>query len=147
MSEQTDVIVIGSGIGGLTAALTCARAGRSVRVLEAGKQFGGFTNPFARKHYPFDPGIHYIGQLGPGGRLREIYEGLGVANDLTFLELDPDGYDRVFIGDDRQDIQSGKSAGTRTCAVTYGLGEKAALENESPDFMISELAELAQLFA
>lgn len=87
-----DVLVIGSGIGGLTAALTCARAGRSVSVLEAGKQFGGYTNPFARKHFHFDPGVHYIGECGPEGTFRNLLNRLGLEH-VEFRELDPDGFD------------------------------------------------------
>ncbi len=34
----------------------------------------------------------------PEGRLRRIYEGLGVSGDLAFAELNPDGYDHVFVG-------------------------------------------------
>lgn len=87
-----DVLVIGSGIGGLTAALTCARAGRSVLVLEAGKQFGGYINPFARRHFHFDPGVHYIGEAGPGGAFRHLLDRLGLEH-VRFRELDPDGFD------------------------------------------------------
>ena len=97
--SQHDVIVIGSGIGGLTAALTCARAGRDVLVLEAGKQFGGYINPFARRHFWFDTGIHYIGDCGPGQPLHRQFERLGLLDDLEFKELNPDGFDRYSFPD------------------------------------------------
>jgi phytoene dehydrogenase-like protein len=96
--RRFDVVVIGSGIGGLTAALTAARRGRSVCVLEAGKQLGGFLNPFERKHYGFDPGVHYLGECGPGGSFRRLLDGLGLER-VRFRELSPDGFDRlVFPG-------------------------------------------------
>lgn len=93
-----DVIVIGSGIGGLSAALTCARKGKSVLMLEAGKQFGGYTNPFARRHFHFDPGIHYIGECGPEGSFRHLLDKLGL-DHVQFTELDPDGFDHYVFPD------------------------------------------------
>jgi len=94
-----DVIVIGSGIGGLTAALACARKERNVLVLEAAKQFGGFINPFQRKHYWFDTGLHYVGEAGPGQALHRQLERLGVLDRVQFRELDPDGFDRYVFPD------------------------------------------------
>ena len=46
-------IVIGSGAGGLSAALTLTRSGLSVLLLEAMPSFGGYLNPFRRKIYTF----------------------------------------------------------------------------------------------
>jgi phytoene dehydrogenase-like protein len=96
-----DAIVIGSGSGGLTAALALARAGKRVVVYEQHDHPGGYTQSFRIDDFTFSPGVHYVGGLGPGGSLRRIYEGLGVANDLVFLEINPDGYDHAVIGRER----------------------------------------------
>ncbi|MFN2425470.1 MAG: phytoene desaturase family protein [Candidatus Binatia bacterium] len=105
--QDFDAIVIGSGSGGLTAALAMARAGKRVIVFEQHYLPGGYSQSFRQKGFRFSPGIHYIGGIGPGGTLRSIYEGLGIANDLVFLELDPDGYDRVVVGAEHFDIPKG----------------------------------------
>jgi len=105
--KDFDAIVIGSGSGGTTAALALARAGKRVAVYEQHYLPGGYGQSFTLKGFRFSPGIHYIGDLGPGGGLRSIYEGLGVADDLVFLELNPDGYDRVIVGEDRFNIPKG----------------------------------------
>jgi len=97
--RRFDVIVIGSGIGGLIAALTAATRGRSVLVLEAGKQFGGYLNPFKRRAFSFDPGLHYIGECGPGGHFSRLLASLGLEHAVRFHELSPEGFDRlVFPG-------------------------------------------------
>jgi phytoene dehydrogenase-like protein len=95
---DADTIVIGSGSGGLTSALALARAGQKVMVLEQHYAPGGWCHNFSRGGFTFSPGVHYVGRLGPGGETRDIYEGLGAANDLIFFEQNPEHYEHCHIG-------------------------------------------------
>lgn len=102
-----DVIVIGSGAGGLTAATALARNGQRVLVLEQHYLPGGWTQSFTLGGYRFSPGVHYVGECGPGGFLRRLYEGLGLTEDLEMCEMNPDGFDHLLVAGERFDVPRG----------------------------------------
>ena len=110
---DVDSIVIGSGAGGLTAALALARGGGRVLVLEQHYLPGGWCHSFPLGGYQFNTGVHYVGTLGPGGGLRRIYEGLGVTDELVFCELNPDGYDAACSAEDSVRSSSGRAGAAR----------------------------------
>jgi len=99
MKGPKHIVVIGSGAGGLCAASYCAYWGASVTVLEQAAQTGGFINPFKRKGYHFDPGVHYIGDLQPGQLVYRVFEDLGLDPSSLFCELDPTGFDHYRFPD------------------------------------------------
>ncbi len=98
-----DVIIIGSGAGGLSAAICLAREGKKVLVLEQHDVPGGWCHSFYLNGFRFTPGVHYIGLLDKGESTSKLYEGLGIANDLVFFRMNPNAYEHCLIGDNHFD--------------------------------------------
>jgi phytoene dehydrogenase-like protein len=99
-----DTIIIGSGAGGLAAAICLSRAGKKVLVVEQHDVPGGWCHSFYLHGHRFTPGVHYIGLLGEGEATSDLYKGLGIANDLVFFRMNPKAYEHVHIGDYRFDF-------------------------------------------
>ena len=96
-----DTIIIGSGAGGLAAALCLARAGQKVAVLEQHYVPGGWCHSFYIDGHRFSPGVHYIGGLDKGESTSSLYEGLGIANELVFFRMNAAAYEHCWIGEER----------------------------------------------
>lgn len=60
-----DYIVIGSGMGGMTAAAMLSDVGKRLLVLEQHYVPGGFTHMFKRPGYTWDVGVHAVGEVTP----------------------------------------------------------------------------------
>lgn len=105
--KEFDTIVIGSGAGGLSTALCLARAGQKVLVLEQHYVPGGWCHSFYLNGYRFTPGVHYIGMMDKGESTSNLYESLGIANDLVFFRMNPHAYEHCWIGDERIDMPAG----------------------------------------
>jgi all-trans-retinol 13,14-reductase len=97
LAETWDAIVIGSGIGGLTAAvLLGAHAGKRVLVLERHYEAGGFTHTFHRPGYEWDVGLHYIGQMQDDrSSVRRAFDHI-TGGSVEWQPM-PDVYDRLII--------------------------------------------------
>ncbi|MCU0973933.1 MAG: FAD-dependent oxidoreductase, partial [Burkholderiales bacterium] len=59
-----DVIVVGSGIGGLACAAALAKYRHRVLVLEQNHVAGGLTHTFSRRDWTWGVGVHYLGDIG-----------------------------------------------------------------------------------
>jgi len=104
LKKAYDVIIIGSGLGGLVSSIILAKEGYSVCVLEKNNQFGGNLQTFVRDKTIFDTGIHYIGGLSEGQNLYKYFKYLGIMEDLSLKKMDEDGFDIISFEDDNTEF-------------------------------------------
>ena len=97
MNNEWDVIVIGSGMGGMVTAAALSKLGHKVLMLEQYDKLGGQTHSFSREGFSWDAGLHYLGGFGPDESERAILNWLCDSP----IELAPMGpvYDTLHIGD------------------------------------------------
>ncbi len=98
--KQFDVVIIGSGLGGLACGTILAKEGYKVCILEKNKQIGGTLQTFVRDRVIFDSGVHYVGGLDNGQNLNTLFRYLGIMDKLKLRKLDEDVFDAVIFDDD-----------------------------------------------
>ena len=100
MKSHYDVVIVGSGLGGLVSAIILAMEGKSVCVLEKNNQYGGNLQTFVRNKTIFDTGVHYIGGLNEGQNLYQYFKYIDILDLITLKKLDEKGFDIVTFDND-----------------------------------------------
>lgn len=99
--DAYDVVVLGAGMGGLTAGAVLARAGKRVLIVDANAQPGGYARSICRGAYTFDLADHLIlscapaGPFGPG-IIDTVLRHLGVRERCEFLRVEHPFYEARF---------------------------------------------------
>ena len=142
MKPHYDIIIIGSGMGGLVAANILAREGKSVCVLEKNNQFGGNLQTFVREKTIFDTGVHYLGGLSEGQNLYRYFDYLDILDDLNFKKLDEDGFDLITFDDDNIEYPHAQGYTNFVAQLTQKFPE----EEEAIKTYCAKLKEVCQKF-
>lgn len=96
-----DVVIIGSGLGGLLCGYMLCKHGMSVTVLEKNNVLGGCLQSFHRNGYVFDTGMHYVGSMEKGQLLNKFWRYFGLTDAIRLRRLDADAFDIISYGGKR----------------------------------------------
>jgi len=84
--NEYDVIIVGSGIGGLTCGALLSKRGYKVLVLEQHFQVGGYCSSFKRKGFVFNTGVEDVSGLWEKGPLTYLLRELGLKKEDLFVK-------------------------------------------------------------
>ena len=117
--KRKRVVIIGSGLGGLSCGLILSRNGYDVTVLEQGTQVGGCLQCFSRHGVKFETGMHFIGSADEGQVLNRLLRYLSVTDDISLSRLNPQGYDVIFLEGQQFRFANGREQFIETLASDF----------------------------
>jgi all-trans-retinol 13,14-reductase len=82
-----DVIIIGAGLGGLTAGAKLAKEGKKVLLLEQHTQPGGCATTFRRGDFTLEVGLHEMDGPAPRDMKTRIFNDLDVFKNVEFIPV------------------------------------------------------------
>jgi prolycopene isomerase len=108
-----DVVVLGAGMGGLTAGALIAKEGKQVLVVEQEEHPGGFVREHYYGPYKINPAMHAIMGCNPAGPLGQgvidaVLSHLDVQDRCEFITIDP--FYRAQFPDFQLDVPLGREA-------------------------------------
>ncbi len=86
---ETDVVIVGAGLGGLSAARHLQESGHQVVVVEGHTKPGGYAHFFRKEEFRFEVALHALDGLDHGGWARSMFETLGILDRVEFNRLEP----------------------------------------------------------
>ena len=98
--EGKNIVVIGSGVGGLSTGIILSLLDFKVIVVEKNPLPGGLMRSYRRSGLDCPVGIHYVGALGTGEPLGEMFSLLGISVEDLFEKMARDGIIDRYIFDD-----------------------------------------------
>ncbi len=84
--NEYDVIIVGSGIGGLTCGALHSKRGYKVLILEQHYQVGGYCSSFRRRNFIFNTGVENVSGLWERGSVSYLLKELGLRKDELFIK-------------------------------------------------------------
>jgi phytoene dehydrogenase-like protein len=143
--KDFDAVVIGAGLGGIASAVSLAKAGKSVLLMEKQNVPGGYATSFLRGRFEFEVALHELSGLGNAdnpGPIWKLLNGNEVARRVEFLYI-PEVFKSYFpdfeitlpVGRDKYEDALCKqfpaeAAGLRKFnAITWEMAEQALKAN------------------
>ncbi len=116
--KNFDVIIVGSGLGGLECGYILSKKGLNVCVLEQNPQIGGCLQTFKRGKTVFDTGFHYVGGLEEGQSLHKLFRYFDLL-DLPWHKLDEACFDEVILNGKSYSFATGHERFIETLAAEF----------------------------
>ncbi len=119
MDDSYDIVILGTGLGGLVCGYILSKNGFKVLLLEKNVQIGGCLQTFRRFGVSFDTGMHYIGSMLDGQIMNRLFKYLRLFGNVKLNRLDEDGYDVYSIGGKQYRYASGYENFTDTLSDSF----------------------------
>lgn len=90
-SNPKKVLILGSGVGGLSTGIILSKLGYDVTILEKNREAGGLLRSYTRDGFECEVGVHYLGSLAKGQILDTFFEYLGVKEGIPVSRMGKNG--------------------------------------------------------